>query len=186
LGALITTIFASIAWHLVASAFPLAFLGTPITYVLLRVCLGLEATGLASGAWVLASIHKKFAGFQKDEVYIGTAEERAAQGHGDHVVHKDEFGHLSKLVGNFEVGVDEEDKTPEYSQKRSQILENVKSLRELIKESSSDTECEALERALILEICFMEKVNREQEQHAHIRATLTIDKYIDVEAQDEE
>jgi len=35
LGALITTIVASIAWQLVASAFPMAFLSTPITYVLL-------------------------------------------------------------------------------------------------------------------------------------------------------
>jgi hypothetical protein len=37
----------------------------------------LEATGLASGSWVLAAVHKKIAGFQRDEVYIGTAEERA-------------------------------------------------------------------------------------------------------------
>merc|ERR1712226_925478 len=95
LGALITTIVASIAWQLVASAFPLAFLGNPITYILLRICLFLEATGIASGAWVLAAIHKNFAGFQKDEVYIGTAEERAAMGHGDHQVHGDETGHLT-------------------------------------------------------------------------------------------
>merc|ERR1711957_380254 len=46
LGALITTIVASIAWQLVASAFPMAFLSTPVTYVLLRCCLGLEWTGL--------------------------------------------------------------------------------------------------------------------------------------------
>ena len=32
---------------------------------------------MASGSWVLAAIHKKIAGFQRDEVYIGTAEERA-------------------------------------------------------------------------------------------------------------
>merc|ERR1712061_857204 len=73
MGALITTIIASIAWQLVASAFPLAFLSTPITYFLLRICLALEYTGVCNGAWVLASIHKTIAGFQKDEVYIGTA-----------------------------------------------------------------------------------------------------------------
>jgi hypothetical protein len=78
LGAFITTIIASIMWQLVASAFPMAFLSTPVTYVLLRICLGLEATGICNGAWVLASIHKKLAGFKVDEVYVGTAEERAA------------------------------------------------------------------------------------------------------------
>jgi silicon transporter len=77
LGALALTIVGSIAWQLVASAFPLAFLANPITYYLLRICLFLEATGIASGSWVLAAVHKKIAGFQRDEVYIGTAEERA-------------------------------------------------------------------------------------------------------------
>lgn len=37
LGALITTIAASITWQLVASAFPMAFLSTPLTYILLRL-----------------------------------------------------------------------------------------------------------------------------------------------------
>jgi len=77
LGAIITTILGSISWQLVASAFPLAFLSNPFTYLFLRICLFLEATGLASGSWVLAAIHARFAGFQRDEVYIGTAEERA-------------------------------------------------------------------------------------------------------------
>jgi hypothetical protein len=84
LGALITTIVASITWQLVASAFPVAFLSTPITYVLLVICLFLEWTGLCAGSWVLSKIHKFFAHFQFDEVYIGTAEERAAKQHPDH------------------------------------------------------------------------------------------------------
>jgi len=79
LGALITTIVASIAWQLVASAFPMAFLSTPITYVLLRFCLGLEWTGLCQGSWVFARAHRKLVKFKRDEVYIGTAEERAAK-----------------------------------------------------------------------------------------------------------
>jgi hypothetical protein len=83
LGSIILTIVGSIAWQLVASAFPLAFLANPITYYLLRLCLFLEATGIASGSWVLAAIHKKIAGFQRDEVYIGTAEERAKKEMGD-------------------------------------------------------------------------------------------------------
>jgi len=79
LGALITTIVASIAWQLIASAFPMAFLSTPVTYVLLRFCLGLEWTGLCQGSWVVARAHRKIVKFKRDEVYIGTAEERAAK-----------------------------------------------------------------------------------------------------------
>jgi len=84
LGAFITTIVASISWQLVASAFPIAFLSNPITYILLRLCLFLESTGICSGAWVIAAIHKKISGFQRDEVYIGTAESRAKMDMSDH------------------------------------------------------------------------------------------------------
>ena len=79
LGAVFLTIVGSISWQLVASAFPIAFLSNPITYILLRICLGLEATGICQGAWVIAAVHRKISGFQRDEVYIGTAEERAKQ-----------------------------------------------------------------------------------------------------------
>jgi hypothetical protein len=98
LGAFITTIVASISWQLVASAFPIAFLSSPITYILLRWCLFLESTGICAGAWVIAAIHKKIAGFQRDEVYIGTAEERAKNdmGDGDMAVGA---GHMVKLPG---------------------------------------------------------------------------------------
>merc|ERR1712228_1069534 len=78
LGALITTIVASIMWQLVASAFPMAFLSTPLTYVLLRWCLFLEWTGVCQGSWVFAMLLRKAMGYKRDEVYIGTAEERAA------------------------------------------------------------------------------------------------------------
>jgi len=79
-GALITTILASITWQLVAGAFPVAFLSTPITYILLVICLFLEGTGICNGAWVLGAIFKKVFGYQLDEVYIGTPEERKARG----------------------------------------------------------------------------------------------------------
>jgi len=79
LGAVITTILGSISWQLVASAFPVAFLSNPIVYILLRFCLFLEATGICAASWVLADICKKTFGFQRDEVYIGTPEERAAK-----------------------------------------------------------------------------------------------------------
>jgi len=76
LGAVITTILGSISWQLVASAFPLGFLSNPLVYIFLRICLFLEATGICSGAWVLAGLMAKTFGFQRDEVYIGTAEDR--------------------------------------------------------------------------------------------------------------
>merc|ERR1719296_68531 len=75
LGALFLTIVGSIAWQLVASAFPLAFMANPVTYILLRIALLIEMTGICNGAWVLASLHARIAGFQRDEVYIGTADE---------------------------------------------------------------------------------------------------------------
>jgi len=78
LGALITTIIASITWQLVASAFPMAFLSTPLTYFLLRLCLLIEWTGLCQGSWVVARVLKRICGYKRDELYIGTAEERAA------------------------------------------------------------------------------------------------------------
>jgi silicon transporter len=78
LGAVITTIVASLAWRIIASSFPLAFLSNPLIYVIIRLCLLLEASGLCSAAWLLALVHKGLAGYQPDEVYIGTPEERAS------------------------------------------------------------------------------------------------------------
>mmetsp|Transcript_51914 Transcript_51914/g.62410 ORF Transcript_51914/g.62410 Transcript_51914/m.62410 type:complete len:505 (-) Transcript_51914:211-1725(-) len=98
LGALITTILASIAWQLVASAFPIAFLSNPIVYVFLVLALLLEGTGVCNGAWVLAAIHKQIAGYQRDEVYIGTAEERAQRNMEDKPVAAG-AGHIFKLPG---------------------------------------------------------------------------------------
>jgi len=76
LAALITTILGSIAWQLVAGAFPVAFLSNPVVYFFLRWCLFLEATGICSGAWVLARVTELVTGWKTDEHYIGTVEER--------------------------------------------------------------------------------------------------------------
>ncbi|KAG7351898.1 silicon transporter [Nitzschia inconspicua] len=84
LGAVIVALLGSIPWRLIASAFPMFFVNNPIVYIFLRICLFLEMTGICSGAWVLAALHAKLEGFQRDEVYIGTAEERAAKGMEDH------------------------------------------------------------------------------------------------------
>jgi len=75
-GAVITTILASITWQLAASAFPIAFLNNPVTYILLMIALFLEFTGLCSGAWVCARLLKAAFRYQYDEVYVGTPEER--------------------------------------------------------------------------------------------------------------
>jgi len=79
LGATLLTILGSISWQLLAAAFPLQFLANPLTYILLRWCLFLESTGICQGAWVIAAVTRKLLGYQRDEVYIGTAEEREAK-----------------------------------------------------------------------------------------------------------
>jgi len=79
LAALITTILGSIAWQLVAGAFPIAFLSNPLVYFFLRFCLFLESTGICAGAWVLARIAELVTGWKTDEHYVGTAEERKAR-----------------------------------------------------------------------------------------------------------
>jgi hypothetical protein len=100
LGSIIVTIVGSITWQLVASAFPIAFLSSPFTYVFLVICLGLEACGIAAGAWINGAFLKAVMGAQRDEVYIGTAEDRAAHEMGDD---SDNVlmgtGHIYKLPG---------------------------------------------------------------------------------------
>lgn len=83
LGALIVAVVASVSWRLIASAFPMAFFKNPLAYFFLRWCLFLEMTGLLHGAWVIAFIIKKLTGVKRDEVYIGTAEDRAGKLHAD-------------------------------------------------------------------------------------------------------
>jgi hypothetical protein len=77
-GAVITTLVGSLAWRIVASSFPVAFLSNPLIYFIVRVCLLLDNIGICSGAWLMALIHKQCAGYQVDEIYIGTPDERAA------------------------------------------------------------------------------------------------------------
>jgi hypothetical protein len=60
---------------------PIAFLSNPFTYIFLRICAG--SYWYLLWAWVLAWVNKTIAGYQRDEVYIGTAEERAAKDHAD-------------------------------------------------------------------------------------------------------
>ena len=174
LGAIITTILGSISWQLVASAFPLEFLSNPLVFVFLKLCLWLEATGICAGAWFLGIIHKKVAGFQLDEVYIGTPEERAAMNKADLSSEKgDDVAepHLGTNILNYAPGAKhipaewQSQKfhlVPSFSERRADILSNVKDLREMIDQSQSKGEKEAFERSLALETAALKALNEER------------------------
>ena len=51
-GAVITTIIGSLAWRIIASSFPLAFLSNPHIYVIIRICLIFGSCAICSGTWV--------------------------------------------------------------------------------------------------------------------------------------
>jgi len=167
LGAIITTILGSISWQLVASAFPIAFLSNPLVYVLLRWCLFLEATGICAAAWFLAMIQKSIMGFQYDEVYIGTPEERAAMKQADDPEALEKLMHMGTNVIQGAPGASNLPKpyadlvNDEYSFKteRERITTNIEDLQALIDESSSKEEKDAFERALRLEQSKLETVD---------------------------
>lgn len=98
LGALIVAVIASVSWRLIASAFPIQFVKSPIAYVFLRICLFLEMTGLLHGAWVIAHIIIKLTRVQRDEVYIGTPEERVKLQEGIADKPKADAGHIIPSV----------------------------------------------------------------------------------------
>jgi silicon transporter len=135
LGAIITTSVASISWQLVASAFPFAFLSNPLVYFTLRFCLLLEATGICSAAWLLALIHKRMVGFELDEVFIGTPEERAAK-------HKYQEDHDEEL--HVEAGHPRVQKFPVGTH---HLPPQQKATNKKIKENSSQVENTSLERS---------------------------------------
>jgi hypothetical protein len=166
MGAITTTILGSIAWQLVASSFPIAFLSNPIVYVFLQAALFLEATGICSAAWFLALIQKKICGFQYDEVYIGTAEERAAKSHADDV----DAGKLglgtNVLQSTVNVGLPTGWAEGDYTSRRERILKNIADLREQIKLSVTENEKAAFEQSLAIEIKNLERTNKEQEESA--------------------
>ena len=77
-GAVITTLIGSLAWRIIASSFPVAFLEFPLVYAIIQLCLIVEASGVCSVTWLLAIVHKRIMGYQLDEVHIGTLEEQHA------------------------------------------------------------------------------------------------------------
>jgi len=70
LGAVVLTIIGSLIWRIIASSVPLAFMSNPAIYVIIRICLVIEAIGICSAAWVFARIHKPLARYKEDEYYL--------------------------------------------------------------------------------------------------------------------
>merc|ERR1712106_652917 len=144
MGAITTTILGSIAWQLVAGSFPIAFLSNPIVYVFLQIALFLEATGICAAAWFLALLQRKACGFQFDEVYIGTPEERAAKGHADDTdAQKLGLGTNvpSHAVGGQTITKEFMDLVEQnFTNQREKVLANIAELREQIAASTSDEE----------------------------------------------
>jgi len=168
MGALVTTILGSITWQLVAGAFPIAFLSNPIVYIFLQLALFLEATGICAAAWFLAVIQRKALGFQFDEVYIGTPEERAAKGHADD---SDADGaQIGTYLAATGVGSDNltakfaplAHMTETYSSRREHILSNIKGFRAQIAVAASDAEKDAFESALKLEVDALSRLNADE------------------------
>ncbi|KAL3913406.1 MAG: hypothetical protein SGARI_000674 [Bacillariaceae sp.] len=145
---------------MVASAFPIAFLSNPVVYLFLQLALALEATGICAAAWFLALIQKKIMGFQYDEVFIGTPEERRAKGHADEENALDMGTNVlaNDAIINGMAWVD-----GSYSDRREKTLANIKDLREQVKLAQSDEEADAFREALKLEIDNLSRINKEQE-----------------------
>jgi len=175
MGALTTTILGSIAWQLVAGQFPIAFLSNPIVYIFLQAALFLEATGICAAAWFFALIQKKITGFQYDEVYIGTAEERAAKGHADDL----DAGNLDMGTNVLEATVNMGLKTGwmegDYTTRRNTILQTISDIREQIKLSVTEDEKAVFEQSLKLEIEKLQRTNKEQEESVRKLGDLNLD-----------
>lgn len=75
LGAVVLTILGSLAWRIIASSFPIAFMSNPLIFVIINICLFLESIGVCSAAWILARIHKMLLGLKSDDNYLDMEEE---------------------------------------------------------------------------------------------------------------
>ncbi|GKY98118.1 hypothetical protein MPSEU_000769600 [Mayamaea pseudoterrestris] len=71
LGSIFATIIASLIWRVTASCFPFLFLSNPLSYCFLRFCILVESSGVCWSAWLVAAVHRRVAGLQLDESYIG-------------------------------------------------------------------------------------------------------------------
>jgi len=169
MGAITTTILGSIAWQLVASSFPIAFLSNPIVYFFLQFALILEATGICYAAWFLAAIQRKVMGFQYDEVYVGTPEERAAKGHADDNelnAHLDIGTNVpAHAVGAPRITREYMDLVEQnFTNQREKVMGNIAELREQVKAAGSEEEKEVFTNAMKLEIEILKTINEKQSE----------------------
>jgi hypothetical protein len=149
-------------------------LSNPIVYIVLRLALAIEATGICAGAWFLGMIHKKIAGFQLDEVYVGTPEERAAGLKPDSSVHPGReytigttltapVGASGNAPANWEEALAKLGPVAEtFSQRRERILKNIKNMKDLVESATSDDEKSAYEAGVKMEVKALEKLNKEE------------------------
>eukprot|EP00522_Entomoneis_paludosa_P011272 CAMPEP_0172445098 /NCGR_PEP_ID=MMETSP1065-20121228/5052_1 /TAXON_ID=265537 /ORGANISM="Amphiprora paludosa, Strain CCMP125" /LENGTH=587 /DNA_ID=CAMNT_0013195893 /DNA_START=89 /DNA_END=1852 /DNA_ORIENTATION=- len=72
LGALLSTIIASLSWRIIASSFPMAFLANPLSTFIIHFCLLIEGTGICYSSWLFAFMHQKVVGYERDDTYIAT------------------------------------------------------------------------------------------------------------------
>jgi hypothetical protein len=182
MGAITTTILGSIAWQLVASSFPIAFLSNPVVYVFLQAALFLEATGICSAAWLFALIQRKICGFQFDEVYIGTPEERAAKGHADAGRNLD-MGTLVNAhgVGGARITKEYMDLVEQnFSDTREKVMANISDIRQQIESATDDDEKKVFEEALKLEVDALKSLNDRQSDSIRDLTKMMGDEEVDV------
>jgi hypothetical protein len=118
-------------------------------------------------------------GFQYDEVYVGTPEERAAQKHADdpEALNKLDMGTnvLQQPVGTHELPQYLLQKFGEgtYSERREKILNNIKDIREQISLAENEEEKDAFKLALKHEIKALSALNDVEEEECAAGDTTT-------------
>jgi len=163
MGALVTTVLGSIAWQLVAGAFPIAFLSNPVVYIFLQTALLIEATGICSAAWFFGMLQRKAMGFQFDEVYVGTPDERAAKGHADEKIDIN-MGQVIGLAINNAADVNIGWAEGDFTDRREKLLSRIVEIRSLLNESEDEDEREAFQMAIKCEVVQLQRLNSEQEK----------------------
>jgi len=79
---------------------------------------------------VIAKIHKKFAGYQPDKVYIGTVEERASKNHVDNdKIMNVEAGHMYPGVPAFPPNYERHLALEEIKEAQKKIAEHIAELK---------------------------------------------------------
>jgi hypothetical protein len=110
---------------------------------------------------VIAAIHKSFAGFQKDEVYVGTAEERAAGKVQPADAFRSNVGHLVGSAFPAGSGLIPDHWEEPINIRRNKVLANIKNLYELIEMSETSAEKEVYRMSLAQEVNALERINKE-------------------------